>query len=301
MLTRKKFLGNFYTAITAFAALLIILIIAIILFDIFRGGLAKLSWEFLTSPPREGMTAGGIFPAIYGTFLLVILMSIVGLPFGLITAIYLSEYTTSQNRFARMVRFAVSNLASVPSIVFGLFGLGFFVQFVGAGLDSVLAPKDEVIWGKPALIWAAATLALLTLPVVIVAVEEALRSVPIEYREASHALGATKWQTIWHTVLPNAVSGILTGAILAVSRGAGEVAPLLFTGAAFFLPKLPNSLDDQFMHLGYHLYVMATQSVNVELTLPIQYATTLVLLFLTFVLNLTAILIRYRFRKKFAP
>lgn len=296
---KKKLLGYFYTGVTAFAALLIILIIAVILFDIFRGGLAKLSWEFLTAPPRESMTAGGIFPAIYGTFILVILMSILVLPFGIITAIYLSEYTTSQNRFARMVRFAISNLASVPSIVFGLFGLGFFVQFVGAGLDRVLAPEDEVIWGKPALIWAAATLALLTLPVVIVAVEEALRNVPKEYREASHALGATKWQTIWHTVLPNAVSGILTGAILAISRGAGEVAPLLFTGAAFFLPKLPNSLDDQFMHLGYHLYVMSTQSVNVELTLPIQYGTTLVLLSLTFALNLTAILIRYRLRKKF--
>ncbi len=296
---KKKLLGHFYTGVTAFAALLIILIIAVILFDIFRGGLAKLSWEFLTAPPRESMTAGGIFPAIYGTFILVILMSIFVLPFGIITAIYLSEYTTSQNRFARMVRFAISNLASVPSIVFGLFGLGFFVQFVGAGLDRVLAAEDEVIWGKPALIWAAATLALLTLPVVIVAVEEALRNVPKEYREASHALGATKWQTIWHTVLPNAVSGILTGAILAVSRGAGEVAPLLFTGAAFFLPKLPNSLDDQFMHLGYHLYVMSTQSVNVELTLPIQYGTTLVLLSLTFALNLTAVLIRYRLRKKF--
>ncbi len=296
---KKKLLGHFYTGVTAFAALLIILIIAVILFDIFRGGLAKLSWEFLTAPPRESMTAGGIFPAIYGTFILVILMSIFVLPFGIITAIYLSEYTTSQNRFARMVRFAISNLASVPSIVFGLFGLGFFVQFVGAGLDRVLAPEDEVIWGKPALIWAAATLALLTLPVVIVAVEEALRSVPKDYREASHALGATKWQTIWHTVLPNAVSGILTGAILAISRGAGEVAPLLFTGAAFFLPKLPNSLDDQFMHLGYHLYVMSTQSVNVELTLPIQYGTTLVLLSLTFALNLTAVLIRYRLRKKF--
>jgi phosphate ABC transporter, permease protein PstA len=291
-------LGYFYTGTTAFAALLIILIIAVILFDIFRGGVAKLSWEFLTAPPREGMTAGGIFPAIYGTFILVILMSILVLPFGIITAIYLSEYTSSQNRFARMVRFAISNLASVPSIVFGLFGLGFFVQFVGAGLDRLLVPDDEVIWGKPALIWAAATLAILTLPVVIVAVEEALRSVPKEYREASHALGATKWQTVWHTVLPNAVSGILTGAILAISRGAGEVAPLLFTGAAFFLPKLPNSLDDQFMHLGYHLYVMSTQSVNVELTLPIQYGTTLVLLSLTFALNLTAVLIRYRLRKK---
>ncbi len=296
----KKILGGIYTGATAFAVILIFLIVAIILFDILRGGLAKLSWEFLTQPPREGMTEGGIFPAIYGTVVLVILMSIVGLPFGIITAIYLSEYTTAQSRFARAVRFAVSNLASVPSIVFGLFGLGFFVQFIGAGLDAAFALEDEVIWGKPALIWAAATLALLTLPVTIVSVEEALRNVPREYREASHALGATKWQTIWHTVLPNAVSGILTGAILAVSRGAGEVAPLLFTGAAFFLPKLPNSLDDQFMHLGYHLYVLATQSVNVELTLPLQYSTTLVLLVLTFTLNLTAILIRYRLRRQFS-
>ncbi|MCS7013016.1 MAG: phosphate ABC transporter permease PstA [Chloroherpetonaceae bacterium] len=294
----KRLLGNFYIGITAFAALLIFLLVAFILLDIFRGGLAKLSWEFLTQPPKEGMTAGGIFPAIYGTVVLVLLMTILGLPLGIITAIYLSEYTTAENWLARTVRFAVSNLASVPSIVFGLFGLGFFVQFVGTGIDAVVAPKDEVIYGKPALIWAAATLAVLTLPVVIVSVEETLRAVPRDYREAALALGATKWQTTWKVVLPNAVGGILTGAILAVSRGAGEVAPLLFTGAAFFLPKLPNSLDDQFMHLGYHLYVLATQSVDVEQTLPLQYATTLVLLALTFLLNLSAILIRYRFRQK---
>lgn len=294
----KKLLGKFYTGLTAFAVLLIVLIVTVILLDIVRGGLGKLSWEFLTQPPRDGMTAGGIFPAIYGTVVLVLLMTLLGLPLGIVTAIFLAEYTTAENWLARLVRFAVSNLASVPSIVYGLFGLGFFVQFMGAGIDAVIAPKDEVIYGKPALIWAAATLAVLTLPVVIVAVEETLRAVPREYREAALALGATRWQTIWNIVLPNAVSGILTGTILAVSRGTGEVAPLLFTGAAFFLPKLPNSLDDQFMHLGYHLYVMATQSVDVEQTLPIQYTTTLVLLFLTLLLNLSAILVRYRFRQK---
>lgn len=294
----KKILGGFYTGATALATFLILFMVLFIMIDVVRGGFAKLSWEFLTSPPRKAMTEGGIFPAIYGTVMLVFIMSIVGIPFGTITAIYLSEYTNERSRTARFVRFAVSNLASVPSIVFGLFGLGFFIQFVGAGMDRAFSPADEIIWAKPSLLWAAMTMAVLTLPVVIVSVEEALRNVPKEYREASLALGATKWQTVWNVVLPNAVGGILTGAILAVSRGAGEVAPIIFTGAAYFLPKLPNSLDDQFMQLGYHLYVMVTQSVDVQLTLPIQYATTLVLLALTFTLNFTAIFIRYQFRKK---
>jgi phosphate transport system permease protein len=294
---KKNLLGNIYTGTTAFAASLIVLIFLVIVFDALKGGVSKLSWEFLSAPPRNGMTEGGIFPAIYGTVLLVLIMSVVGIPFGTITAIYLSEYSSSSSKLARFIRFAVSNLASVPSIVFGLFGLGFFVQFLGTGIDAVVSP-DEPIWGKPSVLWAAMTLAVLTLPVVIVSVDEALRNVPREYREASLALGATKWQTIFNVVLPNATGGILTGAILAVSRGAGEVAPLLFTGAAFFLPKLPNSLDDQFMQLGYHLYVLATQSVDVQATLPIQYATTLVLLALTFGLNLTAIVVRYQFRKK---
>jgi phosphate transport system permease protein len=294
---KKNLLGNIYTGTTAFAASLIVLIFLVIVFDALKGGVSKLSWEFLSTPPRNGMTEGGIFPAIYGTVLLVLIMSVVGIPFGTITAIYLSEYSSSSSKLARFIRFAVSNLASVPSIVFGLFGLGFFVQFLGTGIDAVVSP-DEPIWGKPSVLWAAMTLAVLTLPVVIVSVDEALRNVPREYREASLALGATKWQTIFNVVLPNATGGILTGAILAVSRGAGEVAPLLFTGAAFFLPKLPNSLDDQFMQLGYHLYVLATQSVDVQATLPIQYATTLVLLALTFGLNLTAIVVRYQFRKK---
>lgn len=294
---KKKWLGYLFTGVTAFAAFFIALAFLVILFDAIKGGASKLSWEFLTEPPRNGMTEGGIFPAIYGTVLLVLIMTIAGIPLGTVTAIYLSEYASERSSAARWIRFAVSNLAGVPSIVFGLFGLGFFIQFVGAGIDAIVSP-DEPLWSKPSLLWASLTMAVLTLPVVIVSVDEALRNVPREYREASLALGATKWQTIWNVVLPNATGGILTGAILAVSRGAGEVAPILFTGAAFYLPKLPNSLDDQFMHLGYHLYVLATQSVDVEATLPIQYATTLVLLALTFTLNLAAIVVRFQFRRK---
>lgn len=294
---KKKWLGYLFTGVTAFAAFFIALSFLVILFDAIKGGASKLSWEFLTEPPRNGMTEGGIFPAIYGTVLLVLIMTIAGIPLGTVTAIYLSEYASERSSAARWIRFAVSNLAGVPSIVFGLFGLGFFIQFVGAGIDAIVSP-DEPLWSKPSLLWASLTMAVLTLPVVIVSVDEALRNVPREYREASLALGATKWQTIWNVVLPNATGGILTGAILAVSRGAGEVAPILFTGAAFYLPKLPNSLDDQFMHLGYHLYVLATQSVDVEATLPIQYATTLVLLALTFTLNLAAIVVRFQFRRK---
>ncbi|MDX2129567.1 MAG: phosphate ABC transporter permease PstA [Chloroherpetonaceae bacterium] len=297
-MTSKQFKGILYTGSTGFSIILILLMMIVMTIDITLGGIGKVTWEFLTMPPKNGMTAGGIFPAIVGTVYLVIIMTLVGVPIGTVTAIYLSEYTSQSSKLARIIRFAVNNLASVPSIVFGLFGLGFFVQFLGTGIDSVTGNSESPIYGRPSILWAAMTLAVLTLPVVIVSVEEALRNVPREYREASLALGATKWQTVKNAVLPNATGGILTGAILAVSRGAGEVAPLLFTGAAFFLPKLPNSLDDQFMHLGYHLYVLSTQSVDVAATLPLQYATTLVLLAITFTLNISAIFIRYQFRKK---
>jgi phosphate transport system permease protein len=195
-----------------------------------------------------------------------------------------------------LIRFSVNTLAGIPAIVFGLFGLGFFVQFVGKGMDNVLYGGEMLRWGQPNILWASLTMALLTLPVVIVSVEEAIRSVPVELREASFALGATKWQTIRKVVLPNSITGILTGGILAVSRGAGEVAPILFTGAAYFLPHLPTSLSDQFMELGYHIYIMSTQSPDVEATRPIQFATTLVLLALTFALNFSAIFLRYRLR-----
>jgi phosphate transport system permease protein len=193
------------------------------------------------------------------------------------------------------VRFAVNTLAGIPSIVFGLFGLGFFVQFVGKGMDRMLG-HEQIVWGKPALIWAAATLAVLTLPVVIVSVEEALRSVPRLLREAALAVGATRWQMIRRVVLPHALPGILTGSILAVSRGAGEVAPILFVGVVYSMPELPKGITSQFMELGYHLFVLSTQSPDVEATKPLQYATTVVLLLLTFALNLTAILIRSRIR-----
>jgi phosphate transport system permease protein len=244
------------------------------------------------------MTAGGIFPAIFGTVALVILMTIALVPFGVGAAIHLHEYARQDAWFTRAVRFSVNNLAGVPSIVFGLFGLGFFVQFVGRGLDRMTG--SDMVWGQPALLWAALTLALLNLPVVIVTAEEALRTVPREMREASLALGATKWQTIRHVLLPQALPGILTGAILSVSRGAGEVAPIMFTGAAYFLPYLPHSPLDQFMELGYHIFVLSTQSPDVDRTMPLLYGTVLVLLLLTFLLNLTAILLRARMRARLA-
>jgi phosphate transport system permease protein len=210
------------------------------------------------------------------------------------TAVYLHEYSKPRSRFTRAIRFAVNNLAGVPSIVFGLFGLGFFIQFVGTSLDR--ATGQELLWGQPSLIWAALTLALLNLPVVVVAAEEALRTVPQEHRHGALALGSTKWQTIWKVILPQALPGILTGAILSVSRGAGEVAPIMFTGAAYYLPYLPTSPTDQFMELGYHIYVMSTQSPDVEATKPLLYGTVLVLLLLTLLLNLVAIFIRSRMR-----
>ncbi len=243
------------------------------------------------------MTAGGIFPAIIGTFFLVILMSIVGVPIGTITAIFLSEYVAQDSGIVKVIRFAVNTLAGIPSIVFGLFGLGFFVQFVGTGMDN-LGGGTVIRWGQPNILWASLTMAVLTLPVVIVSVEEAIRAVPRELREASLALGATRLETIAKVVLPGCSTGILTGTILAVSRGAGEVAPILFTGAAYFLPHLPSSLSDQFMNLGYHVYIMATQSPDVDATRGIQYATTLVLMLVTFIFNIGAILIRFRMRKK---
>jgi phosphate transport system permease protein len=222
-------------------------------------------------------------------------MTMFVIPIGVLVAIYFSEYAYRGGRLYRWSRQAVNNLAGVPSIVFGLFGLGFFVQFVGRGIDRAFFGGD-LLFGQPAILWAALTMALLTLPVVIVSVEEALRAVPQSCRDASAALGATKCQTVFRVVLPRAASGVLTGAILAVSRGAGEVAPILFVGAAYFLPELPTRLNDQFMELGYHVYVLSTQAPDVEATKPLLYATVLTLLLLTFLLNFTAIALRSRLR-----
>lgn len=296
-LASRKAVGAGLTGLTGAAAALIVVMLGFILWDVVAGGWSRISLEFLTQAPSEGMTEGGIFPAIYGTAILTLLMTVAVMPVGVLTAIYLHEYAPKGGRLAEVVRIAVQNLAGVPSIVFGLFGLGFFIQFVGRGMDRALSAEGTLNYGQPALIWAALTLAILTLPVVIVSTEEALRAVPREWRDASLALGATKSQTLARVILPSAVPGILTGAILAVARGAGEVAPILFTGVAYFLPDLPKSFFSQFMHLGYHVYVLATQSTDVEATKPLLYATVLVLLSLTFLLNLIAIVLRTRSRR----
>jgi ABC-type phosphate transport system permease subunit len=358
-----------FIIISGAAALAIVAVVLYLLIHIFLMGRSHLSLDFIFQPPSQGMTGGGIFPAIIGTALLVIIMSLAGVPVGTITAIYLSEYARETSVVTRFIRFAVNTLAGVPAIVFGLFGLGFFIGTIGRQMDNIehgrqldrmekvfvsqgasaapdgkataaelramlerddpaewekqialtrvleetrgtgtRLPMDEVRqffaertsphWGQPALIWAALTMALLTLPVVIVSVEEAIKTVPRELREASLALGATKWMTIVRVVLPGSLPGILTGGILAVSRGAGEVAPILFTGAAYFLPDLPDALSSQFMELGYHIYILATQSPDVELTKPLQYATTFVLLILTFTLNFSAIFLRSKIRRR---
>jgi len=299
MSRQKTLTGGIFIGLTALSVLLIIAVIIILLTVIIIGGKGTFSWEFLTAFPSDGMMKGGIFPAIYGTALMVLIMSVAAVPFGTVTAIYLTEYASEKSILAQTIRFAVRTLATVPSIIFGLFGLGFFIKFVGGGMDNAFL-GGQLKWAQPNILWASLTMALLTLPVVIVSVEEAIRTVPRELREASLALGATKWETIRRIVIPGSRSGIMTGTILAVSRGAGEVAPILFTGAAYYLATLPTSLGDQFMNLGYHIYIMSTQSANVDQTLPIQFATTMVLLLLTFGLNLTAVIIRSRLRRKAA-
>jgi phosphate transport system permease protein len=295
---RPKSSGVIPKGLMFLSVFIILAILVIIVVNVFSNGIGAISWKFLTHAPEQGMTAGGIFPAIFGTVALVILMVIIGVPIGVLTAIYLQEYTRPDSKITQLIRIGVNNLAGVPSIVFGLFGLGFFIGFIGTGIDKALYHSGQPVWGQPALIWAALTMALLTLPVVIVSTEEALRTIPRELKEASYALGATKLQTIWRVILPQAMPGILTGAILAISRGAGDVAPIMFTGVAYYLPYLPHKLNDQFMQLGYHVYVMATQSPDIEKTKPILYGTVLVLLVLTFLLNLVAILIRSRMREK---
>lgn len=259
----------------------------------FSRGLDAVNLEFVVSSEPNV----GIFPAIYGTVMLTLLMTLLSVPIGIATAIYLSEYTSRSSRAARWIRFAVNNLAGVPSIVFGLFGLGFFVLFVGKSVDQLAGHHEQPIWGRPSVLWAACTLAVLSLPVIIVAADEAIRSVPKELREASLGLGATTLQTVFRVVLPHAKAGILTGAILAVSRGAGEVAPILFTGVADYLPEKPVHLSDMFMHLGHHIYVLATQSPDVERAHRALYGTAFVLVLSTFALNLIATILRSQSRK----
>ena len=303
-LRRKKthWSSFFFTGLTGAATLLILGILAMILGNIFFHGWKSFTWRFLSGGTERDMFSvenAGILPMIFGTSVRVLLMTIFVLPVGVITAVYLTEYAHSTSIFTRIIRGAVNNLAGVPSIVFGLFGAGFFVSFIGHNLDLISHPSSFApIWGKPALIWASLTLAVMTLPVVIVATEESLKAIPQGLREASLALGATKLETVLKIVLPQATPGIMTGAILAIGRAAGEVAPILFTGAAYYMASLPRSLSDQFMDLGYHVFILSTQSPNIDQTRPILYATVLALLVLTFTLNIVAIIIRARMRKK---
>lgn len=367
--SRAPLRGTVAEGIVRTLTVAVLCVLVFLIGKIVQEGAPALSWEFLSQPPREANTAGGIWPAIFGTFFVVVFMILLALPLGVFGAVYLTEYA-GNNAVSRFVRAGVTNLAGVPSIVFGLFGLGFFVVFVGQNLDyrlfdtprsaaeyqqmqselsatlqerrsaaaaqaaedarrqglapqaaeafvrerteAVLAePSRRRLFGQGAMFWAAATLAILVLPVIIVSTEEALRAVPANLREAAYGLGATKWQMIAKVVLPQAAPGILTGAILAVSRGAGELAPVLFVGVASFKPDLPLTEPvnfglfelpvvnpfEPFMHLNYHIYTLATQSPNPELTRGLQFGTTLVLLGVTLLLNVAAILLRRKFSR----
>jgi phosphate transport system permease protein len=262
------------------ATLLIIIPVGAVVVIIIQKGWPAITWQFLSEMPRQGMRAGGIFPAIIGTLYLVSGAIVFALPIGLLAAIYLSEYA-KDNILTRTIKLAIVNLAGVPSVVYGLFGLALFVVFFKFGA-SILSGS--------------LTLGIMILPLIITASREALEAVPYSFREVSLSLGASKWQTIRHIVLPNAIPGILTGTILGLGRAAGETAPILFTVAAFYLPRLPQSIFDQAMALPYHLYVISTQVPNVNE--KVRYGTALVLLIMVLLMNLVAIIIRYQFRKK---
>jgi phosphate transport system permease protein len=267
---------------------------------------AKLG-EFVSTEPREANTEGGVFPAIFGTVMMVLLMSVFVSPFGVIAAVYLREYA-HQGLTTRIIRIAVNNLAGVPSVVYGVFGLGFFVYLVGGSLDQLFFPEalPAPTFGTPGLLWSSLTLALLTVPVVIVSTEEGLARIPRSIREGSLALGATKAETLWRTVMPMATPAMMTGLILAVARAAGEVAPLMMVGVVKLAPTLPLDgnlpflpLDRKFMHLGFHIFDVGFQSPNVEAARPLVFATSLLLVLIIVALNLTAITIRNRLREKY--
>jgi len=266
-------------ALLALVTVLVIVPVVFVLLILLIRGLPAISWQFLTQEPRSGMTEGGIFPAIVGTFYLVVGTVIVALPLGIGGAVYMTEYARP-GKALRLIRLAIVNLAGVPSVVYGLFGLGLFVIFLKLGTS---------------LISGCLTLGVLVLPIVITATEEALRAVPQSFREASASLGASKWQTVSRVVLPTALPGILTGTILAISRAAGETAPILFTCAAFYLSQLPRSIFDPILALPYHLYGLATQATNAPDV--IKYGTALVLIALVFGTNITAIVLRLRARR----
>ncbi len=269
-------------AMLRLAVLMVVAFVCIILYYIISNGFSALSLEFITEMPRKRMTEGGIYPAIVGTIYLIIGSMAFALPLGILSAVYLNEYA-KPSKTTWAIEMAISNLAGTPSVVFGLFGLALFVKYFGFGA-SILS--------------ASLTLALLILPVIIRASQEALITVPKEYREASLALGVTKWQTTRRVVLPAALPGMITGAILSIGRVAGETAPILLTGAAYFLPRLPNSIYSQFMALPYHLYVLATSGTNISQTRPIQYGTALILLIIVLSVNVIAVAFRNHYKKK---
>ncbi|MBP7732918.1 MAG: phosphate ABC transporter permease PstA [Caldisericia bacterium] len=279
----RKQKDSVFIWVMRFFAYLMVFVVGYIIVDIVMKGAGTISWDFISKAPSRAGMAGGIFPAIIGTLYLVGLAIVIALPLGMATAVYLSEYA-KRNWLTKIIRSAIMTLAGIPSIVFGLFGLGIFVMFLGFD-RSILAGS--------------LTLACLILPTIIVACEEALRAVPQSLREGSLALGATKWQTITKNVLPYAIPGMMTGSILGISRAAGETAPILLTASAFYLPSLPNSVFSQVMALPYHLFVLSTQSVNLTKAKPMQYGTALVLLIIIFTLNIFAILLRSYFRKKY--
>ncbi len=264
-------------------------------------------WEFLSTDPREANTEGGVFPAIFGTVMMVMIMAVIVTPFGVVAAVYMREYA-KQGLMTRIIRIAVNNLAGVPSIVYGVFGLGFFVYILGGNIDALFFPESlpAPTYGTPGMMWASLTLALLTLPVVIVSTEEGLSRIPKSIREGSLALGATKAETLWRTVLPMASPAMMTGLILAVARAAGEVAPLMLVGVVKLAPTLPLDgnfpfvhLDRKFMHLGFHIYDVGFQSPNIEAARPLVYATSLLLVMVIIGLNLFAVSIRNHLREKF--
>jgi phosphate transport system permease protein len=263
--------------------------------------------ELLTGQPRESNTEGGLFPAIFGTVILIFVMSLFSFPLGVIAAVYLREYAR-EGLLVRIVRIAVNNLAGIPSIVYGIFGLGFFVYGIGHGIDSLFFPERSPTptFGTGGLLWASLTLALLTVPVVIVATEEALGAIPREMREGSYALGATKFQTLYRVLLPMASPGIMTGLILAMARAAGEVAPLMITGVVKLAPALPIDgnfpffhLDRKFMHLGFHIYDIGFQSPNVEAAKPMVFVTTLLLVLIVLLMSSVAIYLRNKMKKRY--
>lgn len=278
----RYFRQALFFGIVRLSVLIIALALGGILFYIFINGIGAISWDFITKPPTDSMTKGGIMPAIVGTFYLTIGAVAVGLPLGVVSAIYLTEYA-KQGRVIRIIKIGINCLAGVPSVVFGLFGLGFFVVLLKFG-SSILAGS--------------LTLGFLIMPTIIGASEEALKAVPQTFREASLALGVSKWQTTLRIVLPTALPGILTGSILGIGRAAGETAPIMFTAAAYFTAKLPGSVFDEVMALPYHIYVLATAGTNIEQTRPLQYGTVLVLVALVLGIDLIAIVIRSHMRKQ---